>query len=233
MNPLTRSEELQVESIREVNDNPLFEVTYEQESMSFPLADFDPLSETKKEWEHVRLSTELKDCALRFWSLSCGWSAVDPKRDLYGEFHLRHLYRALIGDPPRHNDLASERERRLMAELRMIDFAPTRATGEAAFIRIEPHKDQLEIWYQDRYLYDAENNTQGFLRMELDYCAYLETLRLTKGAFGWQMLFVDASLRDSEFRTHMENLTNMLETFPSAFPQYDYAPLVNRLEARL
>src|SRR5262245_18691089 len=119
MNPLTRSEELQVESIRELNDNPLFEVTYEQERMSFPLADFDPLSGTKKEWEHVRLSAELKDCALRFWSLSCGWSSVDPKRNLYGEFHLRHLYRALIMDPPRHNDLASERERWLMAELRM------------------------------------------------------------------------------------------------------------------
>ncbi|GAB3989557.1 hypothetical protein GCM10029978_114980 [Actinoallomurus acanthiterrae] len=233
MEPLTRSEELQVESVRELSDSPLFDVTCEQERMSFPLADFDPLSQLKEEWEHVRLSAELKNCALRFWSLSCQWSCADPKREFNGEFCLPHLCRALLRDPPRHNDLASERERRLMSELRMIDFAPVRATGEAAFIRIEPHKDQLEIWYQDRYLYDAEDNTQGFLRMELDYCGYLDTLRLTKGAFGWQMLFVDASLRDREFRSHVESLTNMLETFPSVFPQYDYAPLMSRLEARL
>ena len=119
-----------------------------------------------------------------------------------------------------------------MSELRMVDFAPVRATGEAAFIRIEPHKDRLEIWYQDRYLFDEDTNTQGFLRMELDYCEYLETLRLTKGAFGWQLLFVDVSLRDREFAWHVENLTAMLETFPAAFPQYDYTPLRHRLQAR-
>ena len=153
--------------------------------------------------------------------------------ELHGEFYLPHLYRALIGEAPRHNDLASEHDRLLMSELRMIDFAPVRATGEAAFIRIEPHKDQLEIWYQDRYLYDEDTNTQGFLRMDLDYCGYLEALRLTKGTFGWQMLFVDASLRGLEFRPHRDNLTAMMRTFPAAFPQHDYTPLASRLEARL
>ncbi|GAA3779151.1 hypothetical protein GCM10022403_012270 [Streptomyces coacervatus] len=233
MEALTRSEEQQVESIRELKSNPLFEVTDEKESLSFPISDFDPLSGTKEEWADVRLSAELKDCALRFWSLSCQWHCVDPELELHGEFCLPHLYRALLRDAPRYNDLASEPERSLMSELRLIDFAPARATGEAAYIRIEPHKDQLEIWYQDRYLYEEDTNTQGFLRMELDYCAYLEALRLTKGAFGWQMLFVDVELRGLEFRRHRENLTAMLRTFPSAFPQYDYAPLISRLEARL
>ena len=232
MELLTRSEELQSESISELSESTLFEVAHEQESRTFPLADFDPLSGTKEEWADVRLSAELKECAPRFWSLSCRWKQVDRERPLHGEFCLPHLYRALLREPPRHNDLASERERRLMSELRMIDFAPVRATGEAAFIRIEPHKDRLEIWYQDRYLFDEDTNTQGFLRMELDYCEYLETLRLTKGAFGWQMLFVDVSLHGQEFARHVENLTAMLETFPTAFPQYDYAPLRHRLQAR-
>ncbi|WP_326761279.1 hypothetical protein OHB35_40110 [Streptomyces phaeochromogenes] len=230
--PLTQSETLQTESIRELVQSPLFEAAYEQEDITFPLATFDPLSDENPEWADVRLSDELKECALRFVSLSCEWSLASRDRNLDGEFSLPHLYLAITRDPPRHNDLATESERALLADLRMIDSAPRRATGEAAFIRLEPHKETLEIWYQDRYLFDEQNNTQGFLKMELSYCDYLDTLRLTKGAFGWQMLFVDASLRGSGFRAHVENLTNMLETFPAAFPQYDYTALVNRLEAR-
>ncbi|MCQ8192348.1 hypothetical protein [Streptomyces rugosispiralis] len=201
--------------------------------MTFPLGRFDPLSDTNPEWAGVVLSAELKECALRFASLSCDWSFASAERELYGEFFLRHVYLALIEDPPLPNDLAPESERALLANLRMIDSAPRRATGEAAFIRIEPHKENLEIWYQDRCLFDEEHNTQGFLKMELSYCEYLNTLRLTKGAFGWQMLFVESSMRGNEFRAHVENLKNMLDVFPSSFPEYDYAPLVSRLEARL
>ncbi|MFJ8938216.1 hypothetical protein ACIRL0_21245 [Streptomyces sp. NPDC102365] len=232
LNPLTRSETLQTESIREIVQNPQFEATYEQEDVTFPLATFDPLSDEKPEWADVRLSDELKECALRFVSLSCEWVSTSPRQRIYGEFSLPHLYLAITRDPPRYNDQATESERELLAGLRMIDSAPRRATGEAAFIRLEPHKETLEIWYQDRYLFDERNNTQGFLRMELDYCEYLETLRLTKGAFGWQLLFIDASLRAPGFRAHVENLTNMLDVFPAAFPEYDYTPLRDRLEAR-
>ncbi|MFD8365318.1 hypothetical protein [Streptomyces hygroscopicus] len=233
MMPLTQSEEAQIDSITELNRSALFDSEYEQEDMTFPLARFDPLSETDPDWAGVLLSTELKECALRFASLSCDWSFAGSDRKLYGEFYLRHVYLALIEEPPLHNDLATESERALLAELRMIDSAPKRATGEATFIRIEPHKETLEIWYQDRYLFDENHNTQGFLKMELSYCEYLDTLRVTKGAFGWQMLFVDASLRDNGFRAHVENLQNMLEVFPSAFPRYDYTPVMSRLEARL
>jgi hypothetical protein len=230
---LTRSETLQTESIRELAQSPLFDATYEQDVITFPLATFDPLSDEDPKWTDVLLSDELKERALRFVSLSCDWSFTSTERNLTGEFCLPHLYLALTRDPPRHNDLANEHERALLASLRMIDSVPHRATGEAAFIRIEPHKETLEIWYQDRYLFDEQRNTQGFLKMELSYCEYLDTLRLTKGALGWQMLFVDASLRDSGFRPHVENLTNMLETFPSLFPQHDYTPLLSRLKARL
>jgi hypothetical protein len=233
MQSLTESEEAQVESIADLTRSELFDVEHEQEDITFPLARFDPLSETDPNWTGVVLSAELKKCALRFASLSCAWSFRGPERDLYGEFFLRHVYLALIEDPPLCNDLAFESERELLASLRMIDSAPQRATGEATFIRIEPHKENLELWYQDRYLFDENDNTQGFLKMELDYCGYLDALRMTKGAFGWQMLFVDASLRDTGFRAHADNLRSMLEVFPSVFPQYDYTPLRNRLEARL
>ncbi len=233
---LTRSENLQTDSIRELVDSPLFDVTWEQRDITFPLATFDPLSDGEPHLTDVRLSAELLERALRFLSLSCEWSlasATSSGRSLDGEFHLPHLYLALVRDTPRHNDLAPERERAMLAELRMIDSAPSRATGEAAFIRVEPHKDTLEIWYQDRYLFHEDHNTQGFLRMDLSYPEYLDVLRLTKGVFGWQLLFVDVSLRESELRPHLESVTTMLEVFPSVFPQYDYAPLQGRLAARL
>ena len=230
---LTENERLHVQSIRELVESRLFEAVREQEDIWFPLADFDPLSETRADWAGVRLGVELKDHALRFESLSCAWSSADAALDIHGEFCLPHLYMALIRDAPRYNDLATDREQVLLDQLRMIDHAPRRATGEATFIRVEPHRDSLEIWYQDRYLFDARDNSQGFLRMELDYVEYLDTLRMTKGAFGWQMLFVDGSLRGNGFRPHVANLRNMLRTFPQVFPQYDYAPLAVRLEARL
>ena len=230
---LTQSETLQTDSIRELVDSPLFDVTWEQRDITFPLATFDPLSGDEPALAGVRLSAELKERALRFVSLSCEWSLTSAGRSLDGEFRLPHLYLALVRDAPRYNDLAPERERGLMAGLRKIDSAPSRATGEAAFIRVEPDKDTLEIWYQDRYLFHEDHNTQGFLRMDLGYPEYLDVLRLTKGVFGWQLLFVDVSLRESELRPHLESVTTMLEVFPSEFPQYDYAPLQGRLAARL
>lgn len=234
---LTRSETLQTDSIGELVDSPLFDVTWEQQDITFPLATFDPLSDAEPHLTEVRLSAEVLERALRFVSLSCEWSlassATSSGRSLDGEFHLPHLYLALVRDAPRYNDLASERERALLAGLRMIDSAPSRASGEAAFIRVEPHKDTLEIWYQDRYLFHEDHNTQGFLRMDLSYPEYLDVLQLTKGVFGWQLLFVDVSLSEPDLRPHLESVTTMLEVFPSVFPQHDYAPLQGRLAARL
>ena len=36
--------------------------------------------------------------------------------------------------------------------------------------------------------------------MDVDYCEYLDALLLTKGTFGWQYLFTEASLRDDRFQ---------------------------------
>lgn len=230
---LTPSDLAQIESVNELKSAGLFEVEFEQRSTTFPMSWFDPLSDRKDEWAGVVLSERLKECALTFTSFSCRWHANDSELDLSGEFHMPHLFRALMGEPPECNDLATEQEEKLLSELRLIDAAPYRATGEAAFIRIEPHKDNLEIWHQDRYLYDEATNSQGFLRMKLDFCDYLATLRMTKGVFGWQLLFVDTLLRDDDFRHHVASLRNMLDVFPDAFPAYDYSDLRARLEARL
>ncbi|MFI8435697.1 hypothetical protein ACIGJO_18475 [Streptomyces sp. NPDC079020] len=233
MEQLTQSEKQQIESIGELEGNKLFEATSEQQDVWFALDDFDPLSDTKDEWAGVELSAELKECALRFESLACEWSLPTPEGEVTGEFSLPHLYLALIDAAPQHSDVASDRDRLLLGELRMIDSAPSRATGEASFIRIERHKKTLEIWHQDRYLHEEKNNTQGFLEMDLSYCEYLNTLRMTKGAFGWQLLFLDIPLHGDAFRPHVENLKGMLRVFPSEFQQYDYTPLMSRLEARL
>lgn len=233
MAEFTSSESLQMDSIRKLIDSPLFDIEYKRGDITFSLEDLEPISEDNPELAGVVLSDRLKRCSLRFSDISAEWSFVGDERSLDGEFRVPHLYLALIEDPPLCNDLAGDSERALLSELRMIDSAPRRATGEAAFVRVQPHKETLEVWYQDRYLFDAEENTQGFLRMEVDYCGYLEALRMAMGVLGWQMLFVDASLRAHGFREHVENLRNMLDVFPDVFPEYDYTPLRARLEARL
>ncbi|MEU5698333.1 hypothetical protein [Streptomyces aurantiacus] len=229
---LTLSDRAQLDSVNEIKATGEFDVHFEQRPTTFPMSWFDPLSDRKAEWAGVILSQKLQECALTFTSFSCYWNSRDTELDLSGEFHLPHLFRSLMGNPPECNDLASERERKLLSQLRLIDAAPRRATGEATFIRIEAHKENLELWHQDRYLYDGGNNSQGFIKMELDLCGYLTMLRITKGTFGWQHLFADTLLRHEDFRHHVASIKNMLDVFPDTFPAYDYSDLRARLEAR-
>lgn len=232
MTSFSRSESLLLESIEELSGNSLFEMSHVQGRISFSLSDFEPLSEHGEEWAGIEFSAELKECSPRFRGLSCEWHLIEDRRRLAGEFSLPHTFSAFDSPPPQYNDLATAGDRELFARLRIIDSAPERATGEATFLRLERNKKVFELWYQDRYLFDEESNTQGVVRLELDYCGYLEKLAATKGTFGWPLLFADVSLADDVFSEHVTNLRSMVEIFPSVFPQHDYAELRERLEAR-
>lgn len=56
---------------------------------------------------------------------------------------------------------------------------------------------------------------------------------VTKGTAGWQYLFADVDFKSPWMQEVGSELKTMLATFPALFPQYDYAPLRARLEARL
>ncbi|WP_327421490.1 hypothetical protein OG612_30975 [Streptomyces sp. NBC_01527] len=233
MKPLTPNEELHQESLDELRRSEAFDVLFdEQQKLWFALDEFLPLSETKAEWADLTLSPELLRCSLRFKRISGQWRLTGSPGELAGEFSLPHLYKALIGAAPRPASDASESDRQLFSELRIIDSTPRDATGQAAFVRIQSGKEHLEIWYQDRDLYDPVTNSQACVRTCLSYCDYLDALRLTKGTFGWQLLFADVTLRDA-LQHRAEKLSEMIDTFPAAFPAHDYTALTERLEARL
>ena len=69
--------------------------------------------------------------------------------------------------------------------------------------------------------------------MDIDYCAYLAALRVTKGTFGWQYLFTEVSLAEEDYKNTARRLTDMLDVFPRLFPAHDYSELRARLEERL
>lgn len=68
--------------------------------------------------------------------------------------------------------------------------------------------------------------------MEVTYREYLDALLVTKGTYGWQYLYTDVSLGRG-FGGVRRYLQGMIELFPEIFPNHDYSPLVERLEARL
>ncbi|RJO78426.1 hypothetical protein D5S18_05940 [Nocardia panacis] len=92
-------------------------------------------------------------------------------------------------------------------------------------MRIQRGVSPLEIWFHDR--------SDGPVRLDLDYCGYLEALVRTKGCFGWQYLFADVSLADHEHHHSLDNMRRMLEVFPKLFPEHDYTDLAERLNQRL
>lgn len=45
------------------------------------------------------------------------------------------------------------------------------------------------------------------MKLDIDDCAYLETLRVAKGTFGWQFLSADTRMTGSPFESTVDRLT--------------------------
>ncbi|MCZ0990727.1 hypothetical protein [Streptomyces diastatochromogenes] len=191
--------------------------------------------EVQSEWNGVILSPRLDEATPWITELACCWRSVRRKKmpEIHGEFRVRNIYESLLRSAP---DLAWEKapdsEKRLVAEFRTIDDTPRSGAGLLAAIRVQPNVDPLEIWYYDKDLSRYPGHSSDYVRLDLDYREYMKMLSVTKGTFGWQYLFSDVTLSGLSGQVS-ENLEAMLEVFPVAFPQYDYTPLRERLEARL
>ncbi|MFJ9415743.1 hypothetical protein ACIRPT_16435 [Streptomyces sp. NPDC101227] len=182
---------------------------------------FDKISE----WRDITLDPSLQRCFIRFRWFSCHWRIKHSDIQLTGEFTIRHLLTSTAIEAPGIDWGDSPSERQLYSELRVIDHHPGCGTGTFAALRIQPDVPLPEVWYHDFRI--------GAFKMDIDYCDYLEALIITKGIFGWQYLFSDVSLGDDDFARTANDLRNALTVFPELFPEYDYAPLRARLEARL
>ena len=209
---------------REVSESPFLDILYERRGPGGPGIDptgiFDLMAE-----EGFPLASKLKECYFPYRYMALHWRAADPDVTLVGEFSVMNIEtsseRGLqVDDIARHDG-----ERALLSELSVLDDISRGGEGRLATMRFLKGVDNPEIWFLDRY--------HTYIRLDLDYRDYLDNLFITKGATGWQYLFANVRLGGKEYGYILDNLRTMLRAFPEQFPDYGYAPLAARLEARL
>ncbi|MFI7449647.1 hypothetical protein ACIBQX_19280 [Nonomuraea sp. NPDC049714] len=114
----------------------------------------------------------------------------------------------------------------VLGQLRILDQEPMAGTARLSALRLTPGGDDPQVW-----LYDM--NHERLELLDLDYAGYLENLLVTKGAYQWQYLFAEVNFKEPEFHDTARHLSEVLRICPEMFPGHDYAPLQERLEARL
>jgi hypothetical protein len=161
--------------------------------------------------------------------ISACWELDSPEQ-LRGEFSVVSLRRALAEKAPDHplEEELTPAERQRWSELHPFDGHPCGGTGEWAALRVGPGTP--ELWY-----YHPETTKENFagFRMDIDHDQYLRALAITKGTYGWQTLFCDPAAFDEDDMSYVRaGLEEMLELFPSLFPDHDHEPLRARLVER-
>lgn len=209
----------------ELRESPAVDVMHEaREDIDLTAEDsaFDDLAE----WEGIEIGSELRSAYIRFAQLGSQWRTTDPYVYLTGEFRLTPLPLAVHEDAPEFTSgLYSDEQRELATGFRVIDASPFTGTGSFVALRLQPGVENPEVWFSD-------HRTNTLWPLDLDYRAYLDALRLTKGVFDWQHLFTAAPLDQEEFAGTRENLQVMLDVLPELFPDHDYTDLRARLRER-
>ncbi|MFM9373419.1 hypothetical protein [Streptomyces sp. Da 82-17] len=212
-------------SLDELNQSPLVHV-YDSEPgrVREEIGDAQAMLANARAWYGVDLDETLGRCFIRFNKFACYWRIEDPNIELSGEFRIRHFLSTMENEPP-EADRESEAEQLLYSQYRVLDDAPWGGAGDFVALRIQPDVASPELWYHDFQ--------QNDLLLDLDYCAYLDALAITKGVLGWQYLFADVSLQDEELGTFKQDLTDAMTVLPDLFPEHDYGPLKERLRERI
>ncbi|MGC5564320.1 hypothetical protein ACPYPG_15940 [Streptomyces sp. FR-108] len=236
MHNLTPNEERHAESLEEIRSSPFLQADCgSSEHLGAALEELSPLRRYNDEWADVELDQNFLGCALRFTDLGAQWRTSRKKLPrIQGEFNLLNLHDVLNQreGPAATVPDASESQLRFLSELRFFDHTPRSGSGRLTYVRLRPGVAPLEIWYSAVADIGSDPYPPGFIRMDITYCQYLDALLLTKGTYGWQYLYTDVPLGRGDFRETVGYLEGMLELFPEIFPQYDYTPLRDRLEAR-
>ncbi|AJT64926.1 hypothetical protein T261_3256 [Streptomyces lydicus] len=211
-------------AIREVRESPFFDVMYEEEGPGGTGKDPTPIFELMAE-EGFPLSERLKEAYFPYRYMALHWHAADPDVPLVGEFNVMNIDSSSEVNLLVHDFAWEKSDEKLLSELSILDDISRGGGGQLATMRFLPGVSSPEIWFLDRF--------HTFVQLDLDYRDYLDNLFITKGVTGWQYLFADVPLGAREYASTLESLRIMLQVFPEHFPEYDYAPLAARLEARL
>jgi hypothetical protein len=176
--------------------------------------------------EDVELPTQLKENFHRRSGAALAWRAAAPDEAVAGEFRLVHFGEALLaGESTWLTDMASsEEERSLFTQLRIFDNQPSGGTGTAAALRLGGPGEPPEIWYVDM--------TQGAMRLDLHYGAYLDTLLRVRGLYYWQYLFADLDGAEVAMSVAVPGVRRGLDFLARAFPEEDFDDLMSRADAR-
>ncbi|MFE7661943.1 hypothetical protein ACWIG3_32010 [Streptomyces celluloflavus] len=224
------SEEFSVRSsraIKELIDSPTFNVETRPPDPSTVL----PTNHTEVRAALLKhfappVAEDLQEHYFPAEEIHASWDSVGQPR-ISGELCLTNILVALTRrHPPLEDITLPQSGQEILARLKVVDQEPFSGTGRVTGIRISGGKTEPEFWYHD-------TPRSCLTRLELGYGTYTEVALATKGAFGWQYLFTDVDLSRPEFHATSQNLRESLALFSETFPEYDYAPLVNRLEARL
>jgi hypothetical protein len=173
----------------------------------------------------TNLPQSVTQCSVAYEQISYHWWIDHSEGSASGEFNLRPPCTCLPAIPPSAEWVMSDSERELSDQFLLFDDFPQGGTDPYVALRLDSDTRSPEIWYHATEC--------GPLLLDLDYCTYLRTLAITKGALGWHFLFADISLKQADFRSYINELKGMLAVFPELFPEYDYTSLQERLEARL
>ncbi|WP_255954516.1 hypothetical protein [Streptomyces odontomachi] len=189
--------------------------------------------EYDESWEGIEFSDEMKSSALGFDEVGAFWKTREDPPEICGEFSLINLDYALTSEDPGEAGAGTDFQRQFLRQLCPIDRSPRSGAGMQTYMRMQAGVPELEIWHSGLFSVEEPPYPSGFVRLDIDYCEYLDALLLTKGTYGWQFLFADVTLSGRELSDQAKYIRRMLQVFPALFPQYDYASLARRFEARL
>jgi hypothetical protein len=174
--------------------------------------------------EKLTLVPELQRCFFRYSEFALHWRALDPE-SAGGEFDLINLVESIVSGPPGLvTDFTPNEERPLLQSFRVIDDHPQGGTGTLVALRIIEGAISPEVWYY--------HGTRGSVKLDVDYCGYLDALIVTKGFYGWQYLYADVPLAAHDFTNVAKQLRLRLDLLSRLFPDHDYAPLEERFAQR-
>jgi hypothetical protein len=171
------------------------------------------------------LDAKLRRCYFSSRNIALQWRARSREISLSGEFDVMNVVVTLDKLLPLEDLVRTDSDRQLLSELHLVDDISRGGEGKMAALRLHEGVTDPEVWFLDHY--------HDYVKLDIDYCQYLEQLLITKGVAGWQYLFADVDLNRREYEGTVLSLQEMLAMFPELFPGYDYAPLRARLEERL
>lgn len=214
-----------LQAVNEVCESPDFDVEYKNVGPGAPGYDPSRLFESMAE-RGFPLSERIRRAYFPYRNVALQWRYGEGDESIVGEFDVMNIDASSEEPLDDVEDFAnSESGLALLSELSVLDDVSRGGGGELAAVRFVQGVSSPEIWYINR--------SNVLVRLDLDYRDYLDNLCIMKGAMGWQYLFAEVVTGDREYDARMGYLKGVLEVLPRYFPNYDYAPLVARLEARL